>query len=168
MDSKGIALQVSTTEEDDGHAHNPDGAGNHTSSGVGAGILRISPLGNTKSPHFATTVHINSVDSFSGVNVNTPEAPHDGGSHGGDGLSSSEGGAGDGNAGAEGSAGSAVEDGTTVGGATGTSSSGSGSGLPPRPTLVRSVSHNASVESYRQAIAEMISQIRCVNFSRRA
>eukprot|EP00428_Durinskia_dybowskii_P066072 CAMPEP_0170368682 /NCGR_PEP_ID=MMETSP0117_2-20130122/7582_1 /TAXON_ID=400756 /ORGANISM="Durinskia baltica, Strain CSIRO CS-38" /LENGTH=555 /DNA_ID=CAMNT_0010623355 /DNA_START=869 /DNA_END=2536 /DNA_ORIENTATION=- len=37
---------------------------------------------------------------------------------------------------------------------------GTTSGVPSRPTLARSVSHNTNIESYRQSIAEMISQIR--------
>ena len=34
--------------------------------------------------------------------------------------------------------------------------------VPAKPVLTRSVSHNASMESYRQTIAEIISQIRYV------
>jgi hypothetical protein len=40
------------------------------------------------------------------------------------------------------------------------SGNSSTSGMPGKPSLIRSVSHNSSVESYRQTIAEMISQIR--------
>lgn len=41
--------------------------------------------------------------------------------------------------------------------------SGAGGSAPARPVLSRSVSHNASMESYRQTIAEIISQIRYVH-----
>jgi hypothetical protein len=46
-------------------------------------------------------------------------------------------------------------------GAIGAEVGGAGEGpLGGRPVLARAVSHNASVESYRQTIAEIISQIR--------
>ena len=129
---------------------------------AGANSSKISPLGGTKTSFFdaggATGVlslegpeKLASHDSFSGVNVNTPPSALTTANVGGGGggqtasfaLRHSNSGAGlsklSGNA------------------MLGTSASSS---APPRPALSRSVSHNASVESYRQTIAEIISQIR--------
>lgn len=132
---------------------------------AGANSSKISPLGGTKTSFFDASgatgglslegpEKLASHDSFSGVNVNTPPTALTTASVGGGGgggqtasfaLRHSNSGAGlsklSGNA------------------MMGTSASSS---APPRPALSRSVSHNASVESYRQTIAEIISQIRYV------
>jgi hypothetical protein len=47
-----------------------------------------------------------------------------------------------------------------TGGNFGSGGGGGGGGGLSKPALTRSVSHNASIESHRQAIAEIISQIR--------
>ena len=134
---------------------------------AGANSSKISPLGGTKTSFFdaggATGVlslegseKLASHDSFSGVNVNTPPTALTTANVGGGGGGGSSGGQiasfalrhSNSGAGLSKLSGNAM---------LGTSASSS---APPRPALSRSVSHNASVESYRQTIAEIISQIR--------
>jgi hypothetical protein len=137
-------------------------------------IPRTSPFGAVKSPHFAPSLVIEVPhspaaagrrDTFDGVNVNTPgyelTRPGTDGSGKDAGLSPQQDADGEGEGDVMSSDATRTE--RSDSGADGgnmPSGNSSSSGMPGKPSLIRSVSHNSSVESYRQTIAEMISQIR--------
>lgn len=159
-----------------------------TTSVTNPAVPRTSPFGGTKSPHFAPNLIIE-VPPPSGTNHTPGVALADGSAANGDDMeisplqdSEHEGSfdrprtersdsgvdgeavitpisSGSDGPGASGSGGG----GGGPGGNVGAGGAGGGSGMPGKPSLLRSVSHNASVESYRQTIMEMISQIRCVS-----
>jgi hypothetical protein len=142
--------------------------------GVPPAIPRTSPFGAVKSPHFAPSLVIEVPhspanagrrDTFDGVNVNTPgyelTRPGTDGSGKDAGLSPQQDADGEGERDVMSSDATRTE--RSDSGADGgnmPSGNSSTSGMPGKPSLIRSVSHNSSVESYRQTIAEMISQIR--------